>query len=138
MGRRAFVGNMKLNPKKLHAETKKKMTDPTKDRATSMKPGILVQRQDRKQMLVLPWKNEEIREEKRKMMEFDMPKWFDSDTEKEDSEMSEGEYLISNSSSAEDSKLIKEVTFSQEVVVVDLGKGNDKPQYYTREHKDQK
>ncbi|XP_043837055.1 uncharacterized protein C2orf74 homolog [Dromiciops gliroides] len=105
-----------------------------------VKPVILVQRQDSKHSLVMPLENAETREEKRKIMEFHIPKWSDGAPEKENCKMSEEEHLISNPFSTENNRRPKrEVTFSQEVIVVDLGEeNNDEPQCYTREHKDKK
>ncbi|XP_074141128.1 uncharacterized protein C2orf74 homolog [Sminthopsis crassicaudata] len=143
--KRPFLGNMKLSHKKLQ---KKSPLSPTRDRSifilqcaeenNLVKPGILMH-SDSEQASVIPLDNAESREEKNKIMDFSKPKWDASPSKKGNSKMSEKENSISNPFSAENNRRpIKGVTFSQEVIVVDLGKDDDKPHYYTREHKDKK
>ncbi|XP_051838891.1 uncharacterized protein C2orf74 homolog [Antechinus flavipes] len=144
--KRPFLRNMKLTHKKLQM---KRPLSPTQDRSifilqcadenNLVKPGILMQRSDSEQAVVMPPDNAEAREEKSKIMGVSKPKWDASPSKKENSKMSEKENSISNPLSTENNRRpIKGVTFSQEVIVVDLGKDNDKPHYYTREHKDKK
>ncbi|XP_031806386.1 uncharacterized protein C2orf74 homolog isoform X2 [Sarcophilus harrisii] len=139
------LGNMKLTHKKLQM---KRPLSPIEDRSifilqradenNLVKPGILMQRSDSEEALVMPPDNAEAREKKSKIKNVSKLKWNARPSKKENSKMSEKENS-SNSFSAENNRRpIKGVTFSQEVIVVDLGKDNDKPHYYTREHKDKK
>ncbi|KAM9187594.1 uncharacterized protein C2orf74 homolog [Dugong dugon] len=98
------------------------------------RPGILVQRRS-KEVMDTPLDNRE-----------DMETEEDGTVEKQDAEMAgeaeqEGEDLTKTGipASVENQKRpLKEVTFSREVIVVDLGKEYPTPQSYTREHKERK
>nr|XP_019573051.1 PREDICTED: uncharacterized protein C2orf74 homolog isoform X2 [Rhinolophus sinicus] len=85
-----------------------------------MRPGILVQRQS-KEMVTTHLENGQ-------------------DTKKENDELRKPHISVTGTPSVVDNhkRPVKGVTFSKEVIVVDLGKEYPTPRSYTREHKERK
>ncbi|KAM5250013.1 uncharacterized protein C2orf74 homolog [Hipposideros larvatus] len=105
-----------------------------------MKPGILVQRQSKK-MVATHLENREDTEEK---VEYKRKKKQDSENTgengQENDELQKPHVFVTETPSVVDShkRPLKGVTFSREVIVVDLGKEYPTPRSYTREHKERK
>ncbi|KAG8506962.1 putative protein C2orf74, partial [Galemys pyrenaicus] len=95
------------------------------------RPGILVQRQS-KEAVAIPTENKEDAEDEEgnKTKE----RQDAEDANKEDEE----DHSLHKPSSASEKRPLKGVTFSKEVIVVDLGKESPTPRSYTREHKERK
>ncbi|EFB29927.1 hypothetical protein PANDA_016967, partial [Ailuropoda melanoleuca] len=104
-----------------------------------MRPGILVQRRN-KEEVVTPLENKEnIEEGKDKMKEKQEPKETGGNGE-EDEDLQKPPIPLTRTPSAVENhkRPLKGVTFSREVIVVDLGKEYRTPRSYTREHKERK
>ncbi|XP_019663455.1 uncharacterized protein C2orf74 homolog [Ailuropoda melanoleuca] len=114
-----------------------------------MRPGILVQRRN-KEEVVTPLENKEnIEEGKDKMKEKQEPKETGGNGEEvmpfsplkdQDEDLQKPPIPLTRTPSAVENhkRPLKGVTFSREVIVVDLGKEYRTPRSYTREHKERK
>uniref|UniRef100_A0A452UZ48 Uncharacterized protein n=2 Tax=Ursus TaxID=9639 RepID=A0A452UZ48_URSMA len=103
------------------------------------KPGILVQRRS-KEEVVTPLENKEnIEEGEDKVKEKQEPKETGGNGE-EDEDLQKPPIPLTRTPSAVENhkRPLKGVTFSREVIVVDLGKEYPTPRSYTREHKERK
>ncbi|XP_072599230.1 uncharacterized protein C2orf74 homolog [Vulpes vulpes] len=103
------------------------------------RPGILVQRRS-KDVADTPLENkEEMEDEEDKMKEKQEPKNVKGNGEEDDDIQKPPIPLTKTHSVVENQKRpLKGVTFSREVIVVDLGKEYPAPRSYTREHKERK
>ncbi|XP_008698128.1 uncharacterized protein C2orf74 homolog [Ursus americanus] len=104
-----------------------------------MRPGILVQRRS-KEEVVTPLENKEnIEEGEDKVKEKQEPKETGGNGE-EDEDLQKPPIPLTRTPSAVENhkRPLKGVTFSREVIVVDLGKEYPTPRSYTREHKERK
>ncbi|XP_007936236.1 uncharacterized protein C2orf74 homolog [Orycteropus afer afer] len=97
------------------------------DMDTPVRPGILVQR-PAKEVMDTPLDNKEAMEERKTVQNRNHENARESGQEGEDLTKT-----VENQKRA-----LKGVTFSREVIVVDLGKDDPRPQSYTREHKERK
>uniref|UniRef100_A0A8C7B939 Chromosome 2 open reading frame 74 n=1 Tax=Neovison vison TaxID=452646 RepID=A0A8C7B939_NEOVI len=104
------------------------------------RPGILVQRRS-KEEVVTPLENKEnvVEKEEDKTEEKEEPKNAEGNGE-EDEDLPKPPIPLSTSPSGVENpkRPLKGVTFSREVIVVDLGKEYPTPRSYTREHKERK
>ncbi|CAD7677459.1 unnamed protein product [Nyctereutes procyonoides] len=95
------------------------------------RPGILVQRRS-KDVADTPLENKEEMEDEDKMKEMQKPK-NDDDIQKPPIPLTKTHSVVENQK-----RPLKGVTFSREVIVVDLGKEYPAPRSYTRQHKERK
>ncbi|XP_029793295.1 uncharacterized protein C2orf74 homolog isoform X2 [Suricata suricatta] len=100
-----------------------------------MRPSILVQRRS-KEVLVTPLEEKEDMKEEEDKQE---PENAEGNGQ-EDDDLQKPPIPVSRSPSAVENhkRPLKEVTFSREVIVVDLGKEDPTPQSYPLEHKERK
>ncbi|XP_042788299.1 uncharacterized protein C2orf74 homolog isoform X1 [Panthera leo] len=105
-----------------------------------MRPGILVQRRS-KEALITPLEEKENMEEEGEdiVREKQEPKNAEGNGQ-EDDDLQKPPIPVTRSQSAVENhrRPLKGVTFSREVIVVDLGKEYPKPQSYPLEHKERK
>ncbi|XP_045835778.1 uncharacterized protein C2orf74 homolog isoform X2 [Meles meles] len=104
------------------------------------RPGILVQRRS-KEEVVTPLENKEnvVEKEEDKTKEKEEPKNAEGNGEEDEDLQKPPIPLSTTPSGVENPKRpLKGVTFSREVIVVDLGKEYPTPRSYTREHKERK
>ncbi|XP_015985136.1 uncharacterized protein C2orf74 homolog [Rousettus aegyptiacus] len=104
-----------------------------------MRPGILVQRRS-KEMVATHLENREDTkdEEEGKIKEKQDPENAGENSQKDD-DLQKPHIPVNGTLSVIDNKRpLKGVTFSREVIVVDLGKEFPTPRSYTREHKERK
>ncbi|XP_013370064.1 PREDICTED: uncharacterized protein C2orf74 homolog isoform X2 [Chinchilla lanigera] len=104
---------------------------PIVDSSAPVRPGILVQRQNREAVTPLGNRKEEEAEEEDKMKDRQKPAGAGGMNEK-------GKNLQETSVSESQKRPLKGVTFSKEVIVVDLGDEHPAPQRYARKHKERK
>nr|XP_017500102.1 uncharacterized protein C2orf74 homolog [Manis javanica] len=108
---------------------------------TPVRPGILVQRQS-KEVVATPLENKEDveNEEENKTKGAQMPENGGENGQKEDYNLEKPPIPVTEMPSVVEKhrRPLKGVTFSREVIVVDLGKEYPTPQSYTRKHKERK
>nr|KAF6446088.1 hypothetical protein HJG63_001847 [Rousettus aegyptiacus] len=129
-GRDCLAANMEMNNSKDQEKTIIRQI---------MRPGILVQRRS-KEMVATHLENREDTkdEEEGKIKEKQDPENAGENSQKDD-DLQKPHIPVNGTLSVIDNKRpLKGVTFSREVIVVDLGKEFPTPRSYTREHKERK
>ncbi|XP_027945508.1 uncharacterized protein C2orf74 homolog [Eumetopias jubatus] len=120
------------------ADQEKTILTPITDLNAPMRPGILVQRRSKEDT---PLENKEnIEEEEDKTKEKQEPKNAGGNEEELDEDLQKPPTPLTRTPSGVENhkRPLKGVTFSREVIVVDLGKEYPIPRSYTREHKERK
>ncbi|XP_058406644.1 uncharacterized protein C2orf74 homolog [Diceros bicornis minor] len=107
---------------------------------TSMRPGILVQRQS-KEVVAIPFENREDAEDE-EVAKIKQKQKLENAKEngQEDVDLQKSPIRVTGSPSVIENhkRPLKGVTFSREVIVVDLGKDHPVSRSYTRIHKERK